>query len=265
MQEQKWIVEGDKTIELGAIRRLKVGLIGGQVDVIGHDEPTTRIEVHSVRGRSLKITAIGDSLEIDHAQLAWDNFIDVFRSVTGGARADVSILVPRDVALKLGVVSATALVSGITRDLSASTVSGELVLDGVTGDATLNAVGGEISARNHSGRIGVNTVSGDVTASGAITRFAADTVSGDIFLDATGTPDHVRVNTVSGHVTARLAPGAAQYKVNTVGGKVTLDDSEISGVRGGYTGRHGQLDGSWTDVRVNTVSGNVSVLHTVSA
>lgn len=265
MTEQKWLVEGEKHIELGPIRRLKVSLVAGQVDIIGHDEPTTIIEVHSVHGKGLKIVADGDSLVIDHPQLNWDNFIEVFRSFNGSAKADVSVLVPREVALTFGVVSASALISGLREDASISTVSGEVVVDGVTGDIRLNSVSGEINVRNHAGAVHANTVSGDVTVTGDVTALTADGVSGSVFLDISGTPDTIRVNTVSGAVTTRLAPGvAAQYKINTVGGRIHLDDSEISGIRGGYTGRYGSLDGSWIDFRANTVSGHVSVLHAVS-
>ena len=265
MPEQKWLVEGEKRIELGAIRNLKVSLIAGQVDIIGHDEPTTIIEVHSVSGKGLKVTATDGSLEIDHPQLSWDNFIDAFRSFTGSASADISIMVPRDVALKFGVVRANALISGLTENASISTVSGELVVDSMSGDLQLNSVNGEINVRNHNGGLVVKTVSGDVTASGEIISIASDGVSGSVFLDVTGTPDAIRVNTVSGAVTTRLAPGvAAQYRINTVGGRIHLDDSEISGARGGYTGRYGSLDESWLDFRANTVSGDVSVLHAVT-
>ena len=266
MAEQKWLVEGEKHIELGPIRRLKVSLVAGQVDIIAHDEPTTVIEVHSVHGKGLKIVADGDSLVIDHPQLSWDNFIDVFRSFTGSAKADVSVLVPRDVALTFGVVSASALISGLREDASISTVSGELVVDGIVGDLRLNSVSGEVNVRDHTGAVHVNTVNGDVTVTGDVTVLAADGVSSNVFLDLRGTPDTVRVNTVSGAVTARLAPAvAAQYKINTVGGRIHLDDSEISGARGGYTGRYGSLDETWVDFRANTVSGDVSVLHAVSA
>lgn len=265
MAEQKWLVEGEKHIELGVIRRLKVSLVGGQVDIIAHDEPTTIIEVHSVRGKGLKIVADGDSLTIDHPQLRWDNFIEVFRSFSGTAKADVSVLVPRDVALTFGVVSATALISGLQSDATISTVSGEVVVDGVTGDLQLNSVSGEINLRNHTGAVTVHTVSGDVTVSGAVTTLTADGVSGNVFFDAKGTPDSIRTNTVSGAITTRLEAGvAAQYKINTVGGRIHLDDSEIAGVRGGFTGRYGSLDETWVDFRANTVSGDVSVLHAVT-
>jgi DUF4097 and DUF4098 domain-containing protein YvlB len=249
MPEEKWLIEGEKVIDLGHIRRLKVSLVAGQVDIIAHDEPTTRVEVHSVRGKGLKVVAEGDSLVIDHPQLSWDNFIDVFKSFRGSARADVSVMVPRAVALTFGVVSANALISGLTEDAEISTVSGAIVVDGV-----------------RVGTISANTVTGELTVSGDVTSFNSDGVSGDVFLDATGVPDKIMINTVTGDVTTRLAPGvAAQYKINTVGGRINLDDGEVSRVRGGFTGRYGSLDKSWTDFRANTVSGNVSVLHAVTA
>ncbi len=53
MAQEKWLVDGPKTIDVENIRRLKVGLISGQVDIVGHDEPGARVEVHSVSGRDL--------------------------------------------------------------------------------------------------------------------------------------------------------------------------------------------------------------------
>jgi DUF4097 and DUF4098 domain-containing protein YvlB len=267
MAQEKWMIDGEKTIEIEMIRKLKVGLIAGQVNIVGHDEPGARVEVHSVSGRELKVTIDGDTLEIDHPQLRWDNFIEVFSSWRGGtARADISITVPRDVALKFGVISASGLITGIHEDASISTVSGDLVIDAVSGDLQLNAVSGEIAVRNHYGSINAHTVSGDITASGEIMRFSADTVSGDVFLDITGIPDEVKANTISGGVTTRLAADVpAQYNVKTVSGRLQLDNSEIRGIRGAYTGRYGELDKRWLDFKANTVSGNISVLHAVSA
>jgi hypothetical protein len=264
MTQEKWLVDGEKVIEVGPIKKLKVSLVAGQVDIIGHDEPTTRIEVHSVKGKNLRISLDGDSLEIDHLQLNWDNFIEVFKSFRGTARADISVMVPRDVALKFGVVSANGLITGLTEDASVSTVSGELVVDGLVGDVSLNGVSGEIAVRNHHGQIKAHTVSGEIAATGEITRFAGDSISGNVFLDVQGVPDEIRVSTVSGNVTTRLAAGAAaSYKINTVSGRLQLDDSEIRGVRGSFSGKYGTLEKSWLDFKANTVSGDISVLHAV--
>ncbi len=266
MAQEKWLVSGPKVIDLEVVRKLKVALVGGQVDIVAHDDPSTRVEVHSVTGRELKVSLDGDTLEVDHPQLSWDNWLDAVRAFKGTAKADLSIMVPRAVALRLGVVSADALVSGLSDDAVISTVGGSVVVDSVTGDLQLNAVNAELSVRNHTGNVNVNTVSGDVTVSGAVHRFSSDGVSGDVFLDLVGTPDDVRVNTVSGSVTMRLDDGVpARYRIHTVSGKLQLDDNSVRGVRGKFTSTFGQLDKSWVDFVANTVSGNVSVLHRVRA
>lgn len=266
MAEEKWLVDGPKTIDVENIRTLKVGLISGQVDIVAHDEPGVRVEIHSVSGRELKVAVEGDTLEVDHPQLRWDNWLDVFKSFRGNARADVSIMVPRDIHLKFGVVSADALISGIRDDATISTVNGDLVLDGLTGTVQVNSVNGEISVRNHTGKLVLHAINGDVTVSGAISAMTSDTVSGDVFADITGTPDEVRISTVNGTITTRLDQGVpVAYTVNTVNGRLQLDDAEITGIRGRYTGKYGTLDGKWLDFRANTVSGNISVLHTSRA
>jgi len=265
MALEKWLVAPGQTkvIDVELVRKLKVGLIGGKVDVIGHDEPGARIEVHSVSGKDLKISMDGDTLEIDHPQLRWDNFIEVFASFRGSARADVSIMVPRDVAMRFGVVSADALVSGLRNDARLSTVSGDLVVDDVNGDLELNAVSGEISVRNHAGAITAHTVSGEITASGRIRRFSVDGVTSDVFLDLDDTPDLINSNTVSGNLTVRLGAGvAARYRLNTVSGTLQLDDQTVRGTLGkGYEASTGDLDGAWLDLHANSVSGDISVVR----
>jgi DUF4097 and DUF4098 domain-containing protein YvlB len=175
-------------------------------------------------------------------------------------------MVPRDIELKFGVVSASGLISGLNSEASISTVSGDIVVDGINGDIQLNSVSGEISVRNHYGKIVAHTISGDIAATGEIFEFGGDTVSGDIFLDLEGTPDAVKANTVSGDVTTRLVEGfPAQYRVNTASGRLQFDDSHVTGIHGSYSTKFGVLDKKWLDFRANTVSGNISVIHQVSA
>lgn len=259
---EKWLIEGPRVIDVELVRSVKVSLIGGQVDIIAHDEPGARIEVHSVVGRELKVSIDGDRLEVDHPQLRWDNFIDVFKSWRGNARADVSILVPRDAALKFGVISASALVSGLTSDARISTITGDVVLDSLQGDLEVNSVSGEVSVRDHVGRISAHTVSGDIAASGRISRFSSDGVSGSVFVDLSGHPYELQNNTVSGDLTVRVDDGLPmRYNINTVSGTLQLGGSTIKGLRGsGYNGSTGTLDGEWLDVKANSVSGSITVL-----
>lgn len=262
MAQEKWLVEEPKVIDTGIVRRLRVGLVGGQVDVVAHDEPTARVEVHSVSGKPLMVEVDGDTLTVDHPQIRWDDPIGFLKSFRGRAQADVSILVPRDAPVTLGVVSAGSLLSGTNRGATLHTVSGDVVVDGVAGDVTVNAVSGTTTVRELDGALTVHTVSGDVVATGAIPRFQADGVNADVVLDLHGTPDSARVNTVSGSVSVRLEDGVPyRCTVSTASGKLQFDDSEIRGVRGSYVKQGGELSGQWLDLKVNSVSGDIAVLH----
>jgi len=262
MAQEKWLVEEPKVIDTGIVRRLRVGLAGGQVDVVAHDEPTARVEVHSVSGKPIKVEVEGDTLTIDHPQIRWDDPLGFLRSFRGKAHADLSVLVPRDAAVSIGVVSAGALLSGTNRGATLNTVSGDVVVDGVAGDLTVNAVSGTTTVRELDGALTVHTVSGDVVATGDIPRFSADGVSADVVLDLHGAPDTARVNTVSGAVSVRLEDGTPyRCTVSTATGKLQFDDSEIRGVRGSYVKQGGELSGQWLDLRVNSVSGDIAVLH----
>jgi hypothetical protein len=265
MAIEKWVIAPgeSRVIDLELVRKLKVSLIAGKVDVIAHDEPGARVEIRGVTGKDIKVEIDGDVLEVDHPQLHWDNFIEAFKGFVGNARAEVSILAPRDVALKLGVVSGDALVSGFTGDAKLSTVSGDIVLDNHEGDVELTSISGELSAGNHTGRITAHSVSGDVVATGDIVAFNADTVSGNMIIDTEGTPDRIDTNTVSGDLTVRFEPGTgARFRINTVGGTVLLDDVSVRGVLGkGYERVVGELAGRWLDLGANSVSGDISIMR----
>lgn len=266
MTLEKWLIKPGETrvIDLEDIRKLKVGLVGGQIDVVAHDEAGVRIEVHSVTIKDLRIEASGDVVEIDHAQLRWDNFLESFRNFgSGGPKAEISVAVPRGVALTLGVVSASALVSGLASGARLNTVSGDIIVDGLAGDLTVNAVSGDVQIRSLDGTLSANSVSGEIAATGAIRKASADTVSGDVLIDSTGRVDSVGVNTVSGDTTVRLDEDhAANYVLRTVSGRVTVDGTKRSGSGPtNWTDSVGELSGSFADVRANSVSGAVTVLR----
>lgn len=266
MAREKWIVTPGHTrvIDIEVVRSLKVSMLGGQIDIIGHDEPGARVEVHSVIQRDLKISIDGDVLDIDHPQLRWDNVGDLLSAFgRNSAKASVSVLVPRAIAVTLGSVSADALVTGLTTRARLSTVSGEIQTEGLEGDLVLHSVSGELSAQNHLGAVSADSVSGDVTLSGRIDRVKVDTVSGDVFADIDGRCDRIRVNSVSGALTARVDDtlGAA-YTVNTVSGTLQLDGEVVTGMRGrGYHQTIAGTDDFSVEVVTNTVSGNVSVVR----
>lgn len=273
MTLEKWIIHPGETrvIDIETVRTLKIGLVGGQIDVIAHDEPGIRIEVHDVTVKDLRIEVAEDHVEIDHPQLRWDNFLEVFRNFgAGGPKAEISVAVPRDVALTLGVVSASALVSGLRGDASLNTVSGDIIVDGLTGDLSVNAVSGDVQVRELVGALNANSVSGDVAATGTLRKAAIDTVSGAVLVDSTGEILSVGLNTVSGSSTVRLDEGyPANYVVRSVSGRVQVDGVVRRGNGAGpttnYAGSVGELSGSFADVRAHSVSGDITVLRRTSS
>lgn len=263
---EKWLIAPgeERVIDIAQATRLKVGLVGGQVDVIAHDDPGIRIEVSGVTVKDLRIESDGTQIEIDHPQLGWDNFLEVFRNFgSGGPKAEVSIAVPRSIALNLGVVSAGALVSGLANDARLNTVSGDIIVDTHTGDLTLNSVSGDVQVRGLTGSANANSVSGDVALTGSVRKATVDTVSGSIWVDAAGAVNTINLNTVSGNSTIRLEETLpANYVVRSMSGKVTIDgiDRGTSGPTS-FTGSTGELAGSFVDVRSNSVSGDTTVLR----
>ena len=269
MTLEKWLIHPGETrvIDLEDVRKLKIGLVGGQVDVVAHDEPGVRIEVHAVTVKDLRIEITGDVVEIDHPQLRWDNFLEVFRNFgAGGPKAEISVAVPRHIALTLGVVNASALVSGLVSEARLNTVSGDIIVDGLTGDLSVNAVSGEVQVRGLVGALSANSVSGDVAATGTIRKAAIDTVSGAMLVDSAGPIHGVNLNTVSGSTTVRIDESLpANYVLRSVSGRVLVDGVVRSGQGAGpttnYAGSAGELSGTFVDVRVNSVSGDITVLR----
>lgn len=266
MAFEKWIIHPgeNRVIDVEGVLALKVSLAGGQVDLIAHDEPETRIEVRSVSGKDLRIEIGGGKLDIDHPQLKWDNFLSAFRNFgSSGPRAEIAIAAPRDVLLTLGVVSANALVAGFRRDASINSVSGDVLVDGHVGGLRVNSVSADVQARDVSGAFSANTVSGDLTASGRLTSVNIDTVSSTTFVDAEGTVEEISHNGVSGGATFRLDDDyPANYMLRTAGGRMVVDGIS-RGSRGpaSYSGSAGALSGSFVDVKANTVSGDITVLR----
>lgn len=267
MPLEKWLIQPGQTrvIDIEDVRRLKIGLVGGQIDVVAHDEPGARIEVHTVTGKDLRIEVTDDTVEIDHPQLRWDNFLDVFRNFgSGGPKAEISVAVPRSAALTLGVVSASALVSGLRQDARLNTVSGDIIVDGLTGDLTVNAVSGDVQIRDLEGTLSANSVSGDIAATGRIRKTLIDTVSGSSLVDSAGEVHQISLNSVSGNGTIRLDDSLpVKYAVRSVSGRVVVDGVVRSGngFTTNYTGSTGELSGSFADIRTNSVSGDLTVMR----
>ena len=280
---QEWRIEGPRVLDVGDERErvtaLKVGIVGGRVDVVTHDDsPTARVEVAGVEGAPLKVSWDGRTLRLTHGKDSGSGVIEMIRRQFDDAsrnRVTISVSVPVETRTTVSTVTATALISGIRADVRANTVSGTLTLSDLTGGIDLNTVSGNVECHELRGALSVNAVSGSVTAQAStLPTVRINTVSGDITLDLTNERAEIRSNSVSGDVTVRAPQGGFDVSAHTASGQVVVDGRRLDGTRHGD--RHGDRDGPHArhgkggrlsegdgalQVRANAVSGNVVVLR----
>ena len=259
----QWTIEAPTSLDFEDVTGLRVRLISGSVAVLATDGKPS-LDVASVTGDPLDVTYEDGLLTISHENLTWDGLLKWLRPQQRPAAA-VTVTVPRTCPTQLGVVSASAVMSGISAKASVKSVSGEITLDGLTGDVDAHTVSAALEAQGINGKLNFNTVSGDLTlADGWLERLDANAVSGDVTADIDLDPlGGMRVTTVSGEVTLRLpAEADAQIHLQSMSGDVRSEFAELR--KASAPASHtvsGSLGAGSGHVSVNTVSGRVMLMR----
>lgn len=261
-QRAQWTIEAPTSLAFDDVTGLRVRLIAGSVAVLATDGRPS-LDVSSVEGDPLSVTYEGGVLTITHENLTWEGLLKWLRPQRHSAT--VTVTVPRTCPTQVGVVSAIAVMSGISSRASVKSVSGGITLDGVTGDVDANTVSGALEAQGISGKLNFNTVSGDLTlADGWLERLDANAVSGDVTADIDLDPlGGMQVTTVSGEVTLRL-PAEADARVNlhSLSGDVRSEFAELTRSSAPASRSvSGSLGAGSGQVSVTTMSGRVMLLR----
>ena len=257
-----WTIEAPTSLDFDDVTGLRVRLIAGSVAVLASDEKPS-LDVSHISGDPLQVTYEGGLLTIAHENLTWEGLLKWLRPQRHSAT--VTVTVPRGCATQLGVVSANAVMCGISARASVRSVSGGITLDGVTGDVDANTVSGALEAQGVNGKLSFTTVSGDLTlADGWLERMDANAVSGDVTADVDLDPlGGMHVTTVSGEVTLRLpAEADAQVNLHSMSGDVRSEFTELR--RSSAPASHsvsGSLGAGSGHVSVTTMSGRVMLLR----
>ena len=253
MTLEKWIIHPGETrvIDIETVRKLKVGLVGGQIDVDRprragrphrgarrhHQGPPHRGHRRPRRDRP-PAAALGQ-LPRGVPQLrrrrteGRDQRRGPARRRPQPRRRQRERARLRPAQRRIG--------STPSRATSSSTAS--------TGDLSVNAVSGDVQMRELVGALNANSVSGDVAATGSLRKATIDTVSGAMLVDSTGDialgqPQH-RERQLDDPPRRGLP---ANYVVRSVSGRVQVDGVVRSGNGTGpttnYTGSVGELSGT---------------------
>ncbi|MFH0520860.1 DUF4097 domain-containing protein [Streptomyces sp. M41] len=259
------VAEPRKLIFDEPVSELHVRIVNGTVNVVGTDEGSARLEVSEIEGPPLVVTQEGGTLTVAYEDLPWKGFLKWLDRKGWRRSAVVSLAVPPDTRVEVGVVGAGAVVSGIHGPSVVKGVTGDTTLVGLSGPVRADTVSGNLEAQAVTGDLRFNSVSGDLTVvEGSGSAVKADSVSGSMIvdLDPEG-PTDVRLTSVSGEIAIRLpAPADADVEANTASGTISnaFEDLRVHGQWGAHkiTGRLGAGTGR---LRATTVSGSIALLR----
>ncbi|MEU2161898.1 DUF4097 family beta strand repeat-containing protein [Streptomyces chengbuensis] len=265
MPDSTWeVAEPTKLAFDEPVTSLNVRIVNGTVNVVGTDESSARLEVSGIEGPPLVVTRTGSTVSVAYEDLPWKGFLKLLDRKGWHRHAVVSLAVPADASVEVGVVGAGAFVSGIRGRTDVRGVNGDTTLVGLSGTVRAETVSGSLEAQGVTGDLRFQSVSGDLTViEGAGSSVRADSVSGDMAIDLDGTPTDIRLTNVSGEVAIRLPhPADARVEANTASGAVSnaFEDLRVSGQWGAkkITGTLGAGSGS---LRATTVSGSIALLR----
>ncbi|MFJ5559002.1 DUF4097 family beta strand repeat-containing protein [Streptomyces sp. NPDC093250] len=247
------------------VTELHVRIVNGTVNVVGTDEASARLEVSEIAGPPLVVTHKDGTLTVAYEDLPWKGFLKWLDRKGWRRSAVVSLAVPAQTRVEVGVVGAAAVVSGIQGPAAVKGVAGDTTLVALSGPVRAETVSGNVEAQSLTGDLRFASVSGDLTVvEGSGSSVRADTVSGSMIVDLdTDGPTNVKLTSVSGEIAIRLPdPADAQVEANTASGAISnaFDSLRVQGHWGAHklTGRLGAGSGT---LRATTVSGSIALLR----
>ena len=258
-----WTIDRPDRLTLdGEVKRLKVNLLHGRLNVVGTDGPA-RVEVSSISSKPLSVTLGEDGLlTVAHEEVPkWPALL--WWLIGRKFRADVSIAVPRTAAASLNVAAGSVVASTLRNGAQVDVTSGRITLLGLDGAVHAKLISGPIEALGIGGELDLETVSGEITLADSTARnVRARTISGSLTCDLDNPPydSKIRLETTSGEITARVREDSdLQVTLAAISGRVTCAFPELQ-----HDGRRtvaGRLGAGSGQLYANATSGNISLLR----
>ena len=268
----RWsVAEPQRLVFDEPVTALRVRIVQGMVNIVGTDEGVPCLDVSALEGPPLIVTHKGGTLTVTYPAPTWRGFRKWLDCRGWRRSAVVSLTVPTDTRVDVGVVGAGTVISGIEGRTEVRGVSGDTTLVGLSGAVHAETVSGSVEAQGLTGALRFQSVSGDLTVvDGAGPSVRADSVSGSMIVDLTpaatapaGHATDVNVNNVSGEIAIRLPhPADTEVEANTTSGTVSnaFEDLRVTGQLGTrrITGRLGAGQGK---LKATTISGGIALLR----
>jgi hypothetical protein len=258
----RWTVDEPMALDFDDVRSLNVRLVAGTVAVLASDDKPS-VVVSELSGRPIVVSHEDGVLTVAYESLSWEGLLGFLKPRKDSVA--ITITVPADCPTQFGVLSATAVVSGLSAGASVRNLSGEITLDGVTGDVDAETMSGELAACDVDGSIRIKSMSGGVTvAGGLIDSLDASTMSGQVTADfALRGAGNVHVSTMSGDVTLRLpADSDARVHMHSTSGAVRTEFETLRTIKAPASRAvSGNVGAGAGHVSVTTMSGAITLLR----
>jgi hypothetical protein len=258
----RWTVDAPTALKFEDVTEVHVRLIGGTVAVLASDDPPA-LAVSELSGRPLQVSLEDGILTVSYEQLSWDGLLGFLKPRKDSAA--VTLTVPANCPIQLGVLSASAVVAGLHSGAAVKGMSGDITLDGVTGDVSAETMSGEVAACDLDGEVLFRSMSGGLTlAGGAVDSLDVNTMSGQVTADVTlRDTGGINVSTMSGEVTLRLPSDSdAQVRLQSASGPVRTDFETLRTIKAPASHTvSGNVGAGTGHVSVATMSGAVTLLR----
>lgn len=257
--------------------RLDLRLPSGTIELEGHDEPFTHVELEATRDSDeLREVIENARVELRSHGDGHELIVDVHRKRFklfdfSGGEIRLRVRAPQGADVEIATASADTDALGTWGSLKVATASGDVRFEDLSGDVDIKSASGDIDLRRVGGRATINSASGDVeiyevggdvlvrSASGdveigeAASSVTIQTASGDQHLRS-ATSGRVTMQSASGDQTVGIARGTRAFlDVKTMSGDATseLEVGEDPGEGGGPQ----------VEVRATAMSGDIRIVR----
>ncbi|MDZ5443309.1 hypothetical protein U2F26_11265 [Micromonospora sp. 4G57] len=249
---QEWQVREGERLELPPARRVRIRVVGGEVDLTSGPP---LLELTDLNGPPLRVSLTGDLLELRHDQGLhrpwWRDFPPAFRR-----RCRLALALPAGTEVEVETVGAGIIAVGLSGSTRLTSLNGEIVVDRTGPELRARTVSARILARGCTGHAHLETVSGEVTVVTGREPVALDlaAVSGPLLVgvpDDAGASLDVELTTNGGSVVTQLPDGTPGLESHAPG---------EGGATVGLRLRRGTAPHA-VRVRGTTVSGQVALVR----
>lgn len=261
---------------------------GGTVQLEVHTGGNIRIEAWEKNLVELTITKRGKNPELItiNTQATSDQIRATARLVRNarGHSVDMTARVPKTVVLELNSAGGNFIITGVSGQISGSTMGGNITLRDVNldgsvttmgGNITMNGVGGSIKAKTMGGNIDYSGTSADSISSEASVPAILETMGGNITINSAfrtievktmggninvgSAAQSVKATTMGGNINLKQVSGPAD--ISTLGGRITIGTA-LDKLNAKTEGGNIEVEKSGPDAFLKTRGGSITVRET---